>query len=205
MDAAPWRRFSHAARWKGQAPQVTTGAVRVSASHCQFVNCSVLIIDSSSTGRPRTAEPISRPRSARSSGSSLALRGNGLRCRGRELGRVADRLDLGDEVLDRDPIGNGHARLLGGVVDAGVDAVELVEALRDAGGARGAGHPADLEVERCASVWSTSVWRVTSRRLRGPVRPDSGAEPRADAEYRNEGGDEPASRRGTLLRCMPIP
>ena len=23
--AAPWRRFIHAARWNGQAPQVTTG------------------------------------------------------------------------------------------------------------------------------------------------------------------------------------
>ena len=33
--AAPWRRFAHAARWNGQAPQTTTGAARVSEIHCQ--------------------------------------------------------------------------------------------------------------------------------------------------------------------------
>jgi hypothetical protein len=35
MVAAAWRRFAHAARWNGQAPQVTTGAARVRLSHCQ--------------------------------------------------------------------------------------------------------------------------------------------------------------------------
>jgi hypothetical protein len=32
---APWRRLVHAALWNGHAPQTTTGAARVSDSHCQ--------------------------------------------------------------------------------------------------------------------------------------------------------------------------
>ena len=35
MVAAAWRRLVQAALWNGQAPQVTTGAARVSESHCQ--------------------------------------------------------------------------------------------------------------------------------------------------------------------------
>ena len=35
MVAVPWRRLVHAARWNGQPPQTTTGAARVSESHCQ--------------------------------------------------------------------------------------------------------------------------------------------------------------------------
>ena len=35
MVAAPWRRLVHAARWNGHAPHTTTGAARVSESHCQ--------------------------------------------------------------------------------------------------------------------------------------------------------------------------
>ena len=35
MVAAPCRRLAQAARWNGQAPQTTTGAARVSDSHCQ--------------------------------------------------------------------------------------------------------------------------------------------------------------------------
>ena len=35
MVVAPWRRLVHAARWNGHAPHTTTGAARVSESHCQ--------------------------------------------------------------------------------------------------------------------------------------------------------------------------
>ena len=35
--AAPCRRLVQAALWNGQAPQTTTGAARVSDSHCQYV------------------------------------------------------------------------------------------------------------------------------------------------------------------------
>ena len=35
MVAAPWRRLTAAARWKGQPPQTTTGAASVNDSHCQ--------------------------------------------------------------------------------------------------------------------------------------------------------------------------
>ena len=35
MVAVPWRRFAQAARWNGHAPHTTTGAARVSESHCQ--------------------------------------------------------------------------------------------------------------------------------------------------------------------------
>ncbi len=32
---APWRRLVQAARWKGSAPQTTTGAASASEAHCQ--------------------------------------------------------------------------------------------------------------------------------------------------------------------------
>ena len=48
--AVPWRRLVQAARWNGQAPQTTTGAARVSDSHCQLVNCSAGIIAIAITG-----------------------------------------------------------------------------------------------------------------------------------------------------------
>ena len=35
MVAVPCRRLVQAARWNGHAPQTTTGAARVSDSHCQ--------------------------------------------------------------------------------------------------------------------------------------------------------------------------
>ena len=54
-----------AARWKGQAPHVATGAARVKASHCQFSNWRAGIIDSRSTGRASTAAPTRRWRSER--------------------------------------------------------------------------------------------------------------------------------------------
>ena len=60
--AAPWRALTQAARWNGQAPQTATGAARVRASHCQFVNCSAGIIDISATGVVSATEISSRRR-----------------------------------------------------------------------------------------------------------------------------------------------
>src|SRR6478735_7710119 len=71
----------------------------------------------------------------------------GLGCGG-DGGGVADRFDLGDDLLDGDAVRNGDGGLFGGVVHRCVDAVELVEPLGDPRGARGAGHPADVEGDR---------------------------------------------------------
>ncbi len=64
----------------------------------------------------------------------------------RERGGVAGLLDLGDQGIGV-KVGAGNAGLLGRVVDAGVDAVELVQLLLDPVRARGAGHPADLQLD----------------------------------------------------------
>src|SRR6476620_996905 len=50
MVAAPWRRVAQAARWNGNAPHTTTGAARVSDSHCQKVNFQAGTIANSTTG-----------------------------------------------------------------------------------------------------------------------------------------------------------
>ena len=57
-------RLSHAARWKGQAPQSTTAVASCSESHCQLSNWSGSTIASNSTGSESAAETISRRRSA---------------------------------------------------------------------------------------------------------------------------------------------
>ena len=98
---------------------------------------------------PNTAATMNRSRRAVSSGSVVTgalvvVGGVGLGCGG-DRGGVADRFDLGDDVVDGEAVGEGDGGLLGGVVHRCVDAVELVEALRDPGGARGAGHAADVE------------------------------------------------------------
>lgn len=62
MVAAPCRAFVRAARWKGSPPHTTTGAARVSASHCQSSNCRAGIIDSSTTGSASRAETVNRRR-----------------------------------------------------------------------------------------------------------------------------------------------
>ena len=72
MVAAPWRRFVSAALWKGQAPQVMTGAASARDAHCQYVNCSAGIIARAMTGTVSTAAPMSRWRRDRSSGSSAS-------------------------------------------------------------------------------------------------------------------------------------
>ena len=68
MLAMKRRALCSATLWNGHAPHTATGDARVSASHCQFVNCSAGIIESTSTGTVSTAEMMSRCRSgARSS------------------------------------------------------------------------------------------------------------------------------------------
>jgi hypothetical protein len=77
--AVAWRRFAHAARWNGHAPQTTTGVASWSASHCQFSNCSGGIIESTRTGSVSAAEMTSRRRSgAVGSGSRSAAAGSAL-------------------------------------------------------------------------------------------------------------------------------
>ena len=70
--AAPCRRFVQAARWNGQPPQTTTGAARVSESHCQYSNCSAGIIAIATTGTESAVETSSRRRSRRTPSSSPA-------------------------------------------------------------------------------------------------------------------------------------
>ncbi|KGN37582.1 hypothetical protein N803_13915 [Knoellia subterranea KCTC 19937] len=60
--AARCRRLVHAARWKGNAPQTTTGDASVSDSHCQLSNWRAGIIDINSTGSVKTADTVSRCR-----------------------------------------------------------------------------------------------------------------------------------------------
>ncbi|MFK4543027.1 hypothetical protein RKD29_002623 [Streptomyces tendae] len=70
MVAAPCRRPVQAARWKGSPPHTTTGAARVSESHCQLSNWSAGTIASRTTGAARRTETTRRCRRADSSGSS---------------------------------------------------------------------------------------------------------------------------------------
>ena len=72
MVTAPWRRFTAAARWNGQAPQSTTGAASASETHCHCGNCSAGTIASAITGTARTALTMSRSRSPVSSASAPA-------------------------------------------------------------------------------------------------------------------------------------
>ena len=71
MVAAPCRAFTAAARWNGQAPQVTTGVVSARASHCQYRNCSGGTMASSRTGTVRAAHAAMRA-PARSDGGAAA-------------------------------------------------------------------------------------------------------------------------------------
>ena len=73
--ALPCLRFAHAARWKGHAPQTTTGAASANDSHCQYVNCSAGTIAIAITGTVSTAEISSRCRSDAVGSSSAAASG----------------------------------------------------------------------------------------------------------------------------------
>ena len=77
MVAAPCRALVQAARWNGAPPQTTTGAARVSDSHCQYSNCSAGIIAIAITGTVSAVATSSRRRSdvagsATCSGSAVA-------------------------------------------------------------------------------------------------------------------------------------
>ena len=68
--------------------------------------------------------------------------------RPRQRGAVADRLDRPDQPLELDSRGIELDRsLLGRIVDARLDAVELVQLPLDSRRAGGAGHPLDLEAD----------------------------------------------------------
>src|SRR4051794_40623330 len=54
MVAAPCRALVQAARWKGQAAYVTTGAASVRDSHCQYVNWRAGTIAIAMTGTAST-------------------------------------------------------------------------------------------------------------------------------------------------------
>ena len=73
MVAVPCRRFVNAARWNGHAPQTTTGAARVSDSHCQLVNCSAGIIAIAITGTVSASEISNRCRSDAVGSSCAAI------------------------------------------------------------------------------------------------------------------------------------
>ncbi len=62
--AAPCRRFTHAARWNGAPPQMTTGAASAKLSHCQLRNCSAGTIANTTTGAVSIAETTSLVRNA---------------------------------------------------------------------------------------------------------------------------------------------
>src|SRR5665648_1185716 len=79
-----WPFHRAAARWKGQADQVTTGRAAAVTTHCQPGNCRAGTIESSSTGTLRIAAPISRRRrSAPRSGTGAVRPLDGRRRDGR--------------------------------------------------------------------------------------------------------------------------
>ena len=83
-------------------------------------------------------------------GVALVLLGRG-RLVGRHRGGVPGRGDGRQQLVGRDRGRVGHERPLGGVVDAGGDALELVELALDPVGARSAGHAGDVELHVLAN------------------------------------------------------
>ena len=180
MVVAPWRRFTHVARWNGHAPHTTTGDASANASHIHSSNCSAGIIDSAITGmaeRRGDHQPLARLVDrlgvvvvAAVVGGVLAprvlawpARAGGPRSRG---SATASQSSLG-----RDGVGVvGDGRLVGGVVHRGGHAVEAVQLLLDLGGARRAGHAGDRQVDarRPGSVAVTTAPAVRSRRWPPP-------------------------------------
>ena len=62
MVKAPCRSPARAVRWKGHAPQVTTGSVRAASAHCQPVNWRAELIEMAMTGTESTRLRIRRRR-----------------------------------------------------------------------------------------------------------------------------------------------
>src|SRR5205823_1070163 len=60
IGAAPCRRLVQVARWNGAPPHTTTGAARVSDSHCQYWNCKAGIIAIATTGTLSAVQTSSR-------------------------------------------------------------------------------------------------------------------------------------------------
>src|SRR3954453_22205365 len=145
----PCRRLVHAARWNGQPPWATTGQASARLIHGQSLNCQAGTIASTTTGTVSTTEissrsrRSSRPPSSRSAPGALAGGGAG----GGGGGGVAGRRPLRHQVLHRHPVGVGDAGLLGGEVDRGCHAVDLVQLALDAVGAGGAGHAAHGQLD----------------------------------------------------------
>ena len=153
-------------------PTTTTGAARVSDSHCQASNCSAGIIARRTTGtverdRDRAAACAATAVSSRSAlARTASIAGAQVGWLGKPRG-VPGGFDLGDEVVGADAVGNGDLGLLGRVVDRRGDAVDLVEPLLDAGGARRAGHPADDQVDAVpAGVWDDAWWCPSAASVR---------------------------------------
>ncbi|CAM5266318.1 hypothetical protein SFUMM280S_05706 [Streptomyces fumanus] len=72
MVAAPCRALVAAARWKGQAAYVTTGAARVRDSHCQYSNWRAGTMAIAITGTASVTAVTSRCRSGRRASSGSA-------------------------------------------------------------------------------------------------------------------------------------
>src|SRR5579863_9966957 len=64
MVAAACRALTAAARWNGQAPQVTTGTASASETHCQDGNGAAGTIASTMTGTASASDTASRRRGA---------------------------------------------------------------------------------------------------------------------------------------------
>src|SRR5829696_7515758 len=139
MVVAPCFRFAQAAAWNGQAPQSTTGVANAKATQWEASNSSAGIIETRRTGTERTAETRRRRRSGR-----VRRRLAGVHLRRfqlREHRSVAGRLDGVDELLGSDGrrvVLDGGT--LGGVVDGGGHAGDVVEPALHAVRTRGAGH-----------------------------------------------------------------
>ena len=143
-------------------PQTTTGVARVSDAHCQSSNwrAGTIAISDDRDGEQRgDDQPLLQPRPARGrrrpSGSGVGLPAGAGSAAAYPAAATVD-----EQVVGGDRLGVGHPRLLGRVVDARGDAVELVELALDPVGARRAGHPGDVELDL---GWPWSVLMAVPR------------------------------------------
>ncbi|MNI57876.1 hypothetical protein D3C73_1129620 [compost metagenome] len=68
MVEAKCRALMAAARWKGQAAQLTTGRASAPTTHPQLANCNAGIMEIANTGMVRRAATIRRGRSVEAAG-----------------------------------------------------------------------------------------------------------------------------------------
>jgi hypothetical protein len=149
MVAVAWRRFSHAARWNGQGPprnhwcrkgeRPPLPAVELQRRHHRQQD-----------HRDGEGSGDEQPGTQRRRLVDVGLGGVAVRLAPRRLGQagtVPGRFDLGDDVVDRHSFRDRDLGLRGGVVHRCGHTFELVEPLLDAGGAGGARHPADDEID----------------------------------------------------------